>query len=90
MFNFNTIKKIRIFKELSGNDLAKKCGISQCNISQIENNKRPGTTVNTVEKILNSMGFRLIVAHIPEENKCPCHFSTGGTTVTFKEEVVNA
>lgn len=90
MFNFNQLKMLRNMKKLSGRQLSEKCGLSQCNISQIENNKRPGTTVNTVEKILNSMGFRLIVAPIPDENKCPCHFSTGGTTLTLKEEVLNA
>lgn len=90
MFNFDTIKKIRMLNNLSGRALAEKCGVSQSNISLIENNKKAGATVQTVERILNGMGYRLIVAPIPDENKCPCHLSTGGTTITLKEEVVNA
>lgn len=89
MFNFESIKKIRMFKNLSGRALAEKCGVSQSNISLIENSKKAGATVQTVERILNGMGFRLIVAPIPNENKCPCHFSTGGTTLTFKDEIID-
>lgn len=88
MFNFNTIKKIRMFKNLSGRALAEKCGVSQSNISLIENNRKAGATVQTVEKILNGMGFRLIIAPIPEQNNCPCHFPTQGTTITTKEETL--
>lgn len=89
MFNFDTIKKIRMFQNLSGRALAEKCGVSQSNISLIENNRKAGATVQTVERILNGMGYRLIVAPITEENKCPCNLSTGGTTISFKNEIID-
>lgn len=88
MFDFRTIRQIRKIKDLTLTELEKKSGIAHSNISNIEFGKKKFASVDSVERILNSMGFRLIVAPIPEKNNCPCHFSTGGTTVTFKEEKI--
>lgn len=90
MFDFKTIRQIRKIKDLTLTDLEKKCGIAHSNISSIEFGKKKFASLNSVERILNSMGFRLIVAPITEEDNCPCHLPTGGTTLTFKEEAVNA
>lgn len=90
MFDFKTIRQIRKIKDLTLTELEKKSGVSHSNISNIEFGKKKFASVDSVERILNSMGFRLIIAPIPEQNNCPCRFPTGGTTLTLKEEVVNA
>lgn len=89
MFDFRMIRQIRKIKDLTLTELEKKSGIAHSNISNIEFGKKEFTSLRTVERILEPMGFRLIIAPIPEKNNCPCHFSTGGTTVTFKEEKIS-
>ena len=88
MFNFNQLKVLRNMKNLSGRQLAEKCGISQANISLIENGKKEGVTLQSVEKILNGMGYRLLVAPQPNSPNCHC-MPTQGTTITYKEETLS-
>ena len=50
------IKKIRIEKGISQNDMAQKTGISQARISMIENDKYPDTSRESLRPILDVLG----------------------------------
>lgn len=89
MIDFKALKTIRTRRKMTLTELEQKTKIQHSNISQIENGKREGVTLRTVEKILEPMGFRLVIAPSPKYLNCPCHFPTQGTTETFKEETLD-
>lgn len=89
MFDFKTIRQIRKIKDVTLKELANKTGIAHSNISNIELAKKEQTSLRTVERILEPLGFRLVVAPIPKYDNCPCHFPTQGTTETYKEETLD-
>lgn len=81
MLDFKTIKTIRNSQNVSLLDLEAKTGIQHSNISQIENRKRDGVTLRTVERILEPLGYHL---EMVKNDSMP----TQGTTITFKEEML--
>lgn len=89
MFDFKTIRQIRKIKDVTLKELENKTGIAHSNISNIELAKKEQTSLRTVERILEPLGFRLVVAPIPKYHNCPCHFPTQGTTITTKEETLD-
>lgn len=54
----SVVKKMRIDRNISGNQLAKLTGISQANIYLIENNKTV-PTLKVINKICDTMGVTL-------------------------------
>lgn len=89
MINFETIRTIRNSKKMTLVELSKKTGISHSNLSQLERNKMKMVALRTVEKILEPLGYRLVIAPSPKHLNCPCHFPTQGTTETYKEETLD-
>lgn len=57
----DVIKACRIFSKLSQEQLAEKAGVSKHTIYSIESGKTNRGRVDTVERILNAMGYRLVV-----------------------------
>lgn len=88
MIDFKALKTIRTSRNITLTELEEKTKIQHSNISQIENGKREGVTLRTVERILEPMGYRLLIAPSPNHHYCPCHFPTQGTTITTKEETL--
>lgn len=89
MIDLTALKTIRNSKNITLMELEEKTKIQHSNISQIENGKREGVTLRTVERILEPMGYRLLIAPSPNHHFCPCHFPSQGTTETYIEKTLD-
>lgn len=81
MFDFKAIRTIRNEQNVTLTQLEEKTGIRHSNISQIENRKKDGVTLRTVERIIEPLGYHL---EMVKNDSIP----TQGTTITFKEETL--
>lgn len=61
------IKDLRGRAGLSQTKLAKLSGVTQAQISKIENGKAQDIAFFTIAKILNALGYRLVVTFLNEE-----------------------
>ena len=68
------IKACRIFSKLSQEQLADKAGVSRHTIYSIEGGRTKRARIDTVERILNAMGYRLVVVK-PKGEKQPKPFN---------------
>lgn len=68
------IKACRIFSKMTQKELAKKAGIRSETLCRIEKGKTNKAQIDTVERILNAMGFRLVVVK-PKGEKQPKPFN---------------
>ena len=58
---FEKIKELRTRTGMTAKEVAEKAGTTQSNISNIEACKRPQTTHDMLERILNAMGYEFMI-----------------------------
>lgn len=62
------IRELRKMRGLTQEELAKLAGISQPNVSRIENAEYQHYTLTTLEKVTRALNARVDVVVVPEEN----------------------
>lgn len=65
----NEIKQIRVEASLSQKDLASMCGVQRSQLSRIESGEVLGVAYATIEKILNSLGRKIVLVKSFESDK---------------------